>query len=189
MFRYLIVAGLLTIYSIFAVAGGQCPATGCGGCPSSKKANSESKVQFNDGKVKKAEDVQTLPAGNVYRTLDGSERFVCPVMGNHGNVKDATSYSDVQGKRFYHCCAGCAEPFQKDPAKYLEKLSLPAFIVKVDGKTMWAKCPVSGEQFKVKKDSPFYVYEGHTYYFCCDDCKPAFVKNPSKFAIQKETKS
>ena len=26
------------------------------------------------------------------------------------------------------------------------------------------------------------VYKGKTYYFCCSSCKPAFDKNPQKYA-------
>ncbi len=44
----------------------------------------------------------------------------CPVLGNKIN-KDV--YADYQGKRVYFCCSDCIGVFQKDPDKYLKKLS------------------------------------------------------------------
>jgi YHS domain-containing protein len=46
----------------------------------------------------------------------------------------------------------------------------------------WARCPVSGDVFQVAKDTQFASYGGRVYAFCCDDCKPDFVKNPAKYA-------
>jgi len=44
-----------------------------------------------------------------------------------------------------------------------------------------AKCPVSGNEFEVTKDTTFSVYKGKYYVFCCPGCKPQFDKNPGKF--------
>ena len=49
----------------------------------------------------------------------------------------------------------------------------------------WAKCPVSGEVFKVDKDTKFATYGGRVYAFCCTDCKPDFDKDPAKFAEKR----
>lgn len=43
----------------------------------------------------------------------------CPVMGGKIN-KDI--YTDYKGERVYFCCEGCMPEFQKDPAKYVQKL-------------------------------------------------------------------
>jgi len=43
----------------------------------------------------------------------------CPVMGGKIN-KDI--YADYKGERVYFCCEGCIPQFQKDPAKYINKL-------------------------------------------------------------------
>jgi YHS domain-containing protein len=43
------------------------------------------------------------------------------------------------------------------------------------------KCPVSGNEFVVKEDSPHAEHNGKTYYFCCPDCPKAFQANPEKF--------
>ena len=45
-------------------------------------------------------------------------------------------------------------------------------------------CPVMGT--RIKKDRAFAKaeYKGKTYYFCCLECKDAFVKNPEKYAVK-----
>jgi YHS domain-containing protein len=40
---------------------------------------------------------------------------------------------------------------------------------------------VSGKEFKKSEASPKYEYEGKTFYFCCEGCKDAFIKNPEKY--------
>lgn len=47
-----------------------------------------------------------------------------------------------------------------------------------------AVCPVTKERFKITKDSPYSIYKGRYYYFCCDGCKPSFDKNPDKYIQQ-----
>jgi YHS domain-containing protein len=49
----------------------------------------------------------------------------------------------------------------------------------------WATCAVSGDVFKVSKETDFATYEGRVYAFCCPDCKPDFVKDPAKYAEKK----
>ncbi|HUJ28561.1 MAG TPA: YHS domain-containing protein [Myxococcales bacterium] len=49
----------------------------------------------------------------------------------------------------------------------------------------WARCPVSGDVFQVNAGTEFAVYKGRVYAFCCDDCKPDFLKNPDKYADKK----
>ncbi len=49
----------------------------------------------------------------------------------------------------------------------------------------WARCPVSGDVFKVAADTQFATYEGRTYAFCCGECKPDFEKSPAKYADKK----
>ena len=49
----------------------------------------------------------------------------------------------------------------------------------------WARCPVSGDVFKVSSETDFVTYENRVYAFCCPDCKPDFVKDPGKYADKK----
>jgi len=37
----------------------------------------------------------------------------------------------------------------------------------------------------VDKSTPSYVYNGHTYYFCSDECRDKFIKNPQKYLAMK----
>src|SRR3982751_1757926 len=52
----------------------------------------------------------------------------------------------------------------------------------------WAKCPVSGDIFRVGPDTEFATYDGRVYAFCCTDCKPDFDKDPAKFADKRQKK-
>jgi len=45
-----------------------------------------------------------------------------------------------------------------------------------------ARCPVSGETFTVKEDTPRATHAGRHYVFCCAKCKTAFDADPAKFA-------
>ena len=73
------------------------------------------------------------------------------------------------------CCligAGCAG-------------QLPA----ADGET--AECPVCREDgdlaclhVKVKDTTPRAEYEGRRYYFCSDECRERFLKEPGKYAAK-----
>ena len=49
----------------------------------------------------------------------------------------------------------------------------------------WAKCPVSGDVFRVGQDTEFATYDGRVYAFCCPDCKPDFDKDPAKYADKR----
>jgi YHS domain-containing protein len=61
------------------------------------------------------------------------------------------------------------KPAPKAPGK------APAKVAKV-------KCAVMGDEFTPDAKSLKSVYKGKTYYFCCAGCKPAFDKDPAKYA-------
>ncbi len=46
------------------------------------------------------------------------------------------------------------------------------------------KCPVSGKEIKKSEAKATYEYNGKTYYFCCENCKETFLRNPDKYALQ-----
>ncbi len=50
------------------------------------------------------------------------------------------------------------------------------------------KCPVSGKEVTRSEATPKYEYEGKTFYFCCEGCKDAFIKDPAKYT-KKEAKA
>jgi YHS domain-containing protein len=45
-----------------------------------------------------------------------------------------------------------------------------------------ATCPVMGDEFTVKADSPRSEYKGKHYVFCCPGCKTKFDADPAKYA-------
>lgn len=47
-------------------------------------------------------------------------------------------------------------------------------------------CATTGKTMKKSEAKATYEYNGKTYYFCCNGCKEAFVKDPEKY-IQKAT--
>ena len=49
------------------------------------------------------------------------QRTTCPVMNSQFTVKEDSLYVELEGKKYYVCCAGCEEPLKKDPDKYLKK--------------------------------------------------------------------
>lgn len=56
---------------------------------------------------------------------------------------------------------------------------------KKDEVGMEAVCPVSGEKFKVAKDTLAADYKGKAYYFCCAGCDKSFMKDPEKYLKKK----
>lgn len=80
-----------------------------------------------------AEEGTTPPAtGETSKTEGGATaepvafkkdgKLWCPVMDQEvESVEKAVGYQDVDGVRYYFCCAGCPEPFKEDPNKYISK--------------------------------------------------------------------
>lgn len=128
--------------------------------------------------------------GNVWLVDEkGSKHFTCPVMGNEAVVDEDTKYSEYKGDRYYFCCPGCKPAFEKDPEKYLKKMTLPGNMVKVEDKNKYFTCPITGEMGQIKKDTPYSDHNGMRYYLCCEGCKPKFEANPQKYinSVEKKT--
>lgn len=96
----------------------------------------------------------------------------CPVMG--GKI-DSSVYTDIQGQRIYHCCAGCIKPLQKDPDKYFKKAAADGVLFE----NVQTNCPVSDEV--LNKDKVAMDFEGRRLYFCCNGCIEKFEKDPQKY--------
>lgn len=96
----------------------------------------------------------------------------CPVMG--GKI-DSTVYTDIQGQRVYHCCAGCSGPLKKDPDKYFKQAAADGVLFE----NIQTTCAVSGEE--LGKDKVYTDFEGRRVYFCCEGCIANFEKTPAKF--------
>ena len=118
---------------------------------------------------------------NVWTTKDGAKHFKCPVMGIEGVVNQNTTFSIVDGKKYYHCCGGCSEKFTANTAKYLDGFVVPANVVKEDKNGKHFQCAVSGETGVVTEETLFADKDGKRYYFCCEGCKKEFDKDSEKF--------
>jgi len=70
-------------------------------------------------------------------------------------------------------------------AKKGEHQNAPTSFEKQPPSGTWAKCPVSGDVFKVAPDTEFATYNGRVYAFCCPDCKPDFDKDPARYADKR----
>jgi YHS domain-containing protein len=133
----------------------------------------------------KAKEADKAVEANTWTTMDGAKHFVCPVMGGEGMVDENTTFSTVDDKKYYHCCAGCSEKFTANPAKHLKDFYIPANVVKSDKDGQHFQCVVSGEMGLVDTKTDFAEIDGKRYYFCCPDCKPKFEKNPGKYIRSK----
>jgi YHS domain-containing protein len=78
-----------------------------------------------------------------------------------------------------------AHDHHQEPAKKGAPADAPISFEKQPAQGTWAKCPVSGDVFRVDADTEFYTWQGRVYAFCCPDCKPDFVQNPGKYATRK----
>ena len=123
---------------------------------------------------------------NTWTSMDGTNRFVCPVMGGEGVVDENTTFSIVDRKKYYHCCDGCSEKFVANPEKFLKEFNVPANVIKTDEDRQHYQCVVSGEMGLVDAKTDFAEVNGKRYYFCCNECKAKFEVNPEKYTQGKQ---
>ncbi|MFN3466442.1 MAG: YHS domain-containing protein, partial [Candidatus Brocadiales bacterium] len=101
----------------------------------------------------------------------GEGEVVDPVCGME--VKPAQALSlEYEGNVHYFCSDHCKAHFQSNPALF----SARVWVYKETATTDLV-CSMGLEKAKAVT----YQYRGKTYYFCCDECKRAFKKNPDKY--------
>lgn len=113
-----------------------------------------------------------LVAGAVGARVSADEKKnvtnkMCPVSGGPVSEKYRTEY---KGQFVYVCCEGCLNEFNKDPEKFVAKMSKE----ERDAIAINEKCPVSGEPIDKTKSLEF---EGRKVYFCCDHCVESYKKD------------
>ena len=140
--------------SVTSAFGGHVVAFCCNDCKGKFDANPES---FS---AKLA-----LPAGPI--------NDACPVSGQPVDAAQTVSF---EGETVGFCCPKCKAAFEKEPAKFAEKLGLEKTAGPVND-----KCPVSDQPVDAAQTV---AYEGATVAFCCGKCKAAFEKEPAKFAAK-----
>jgi len=121
----------------------------------------------------------SVTEGNVWTTADGLKYYTCPVMGGEGLVSATTSYSDVDGVRYYHCCSSCEAKFQADPSQWLATLAIPANVQSVDKSGKHFSDPISGKKRVVTAKTRYHDQDGKRYYFASKRSKKEFCKTSS----------
>jgi RND family efflux transporter MFP subunit len=85
------------------------------------------------------------------------------------------------GRTFYFVTPECRDEFLKDPARYAPS---PAAVGEVPPKDVEARDVVCGMDVDVKQATAAGLsaeHAGRTYYFCAEDCKAKFLREPRKF--------
>ncbi len=108
-----------------------------------------------------------------------------PVLG--GKI-DSTAYTDIRGKRVYHCCPMCSKKMKADPDKYFKKAAeegilfetIPTVVTEEIPKEFKQQtlCPVMGG----KIDSTVYTdIQGQRVYHCCPMCSKKLKADPDQY--------
>lgn len=90
-------------------------ATACGGepTPASPATPASSSTSAADAAAPSAKaDVKPLGEAKVGDTTK------CPVSGEEFVVEATSPKTEIDGKTYYFCCAGCKKKFESDPAKF-----------------------------------------------------------------------
>ncbi len=156
----------------------------CGDCKSKFDADpSKFAAQLAALKVAQEDSPEPDPEPDPDQVVADPINKTCPVSGQPINEGFTSTFED---QTVGFCCDKCKAKFDKDPAKFAEKLG---------GKQVKAGpfntlCPLSGEPVKADQVS---IFEDLEVAFCCGKCKAAFDKNPKQFAakitaMRKESK-
>jgi len=71
--------------------------------------------------------------------------------------------------------AGCASGSRSSDAVAAKQPHAECTVCKANADLACVDIPVDGS-------TPTYLYQGKTYYFCSEECRAAFAKNPRKYA-------
>jgi Cu+-exporting ATPase len=140
----------------------------CENCEKSFLENPEKYVNAKPGELHSHEEGEAACSCSSEDEAD-SEKVKDPVCGMEIEKSKAAATAEYKGKTYYFCMTGCKDKFLKDPAKYIK-----------DGDEK-VTCPVMNREIARKDAAGPYEYNGKTFYFCCEDCKAKFIKNPEKY--------
>lgn len=105
---------------------------------------------------------------------------VCPMSGR---PIDPNFHVDHEGQRVYFCSPGCVAAFEKDPAKYMQKLEAQGIQLEHATRPQ-THCPIMGGEID---RSAFTDYQGKRIYFCCQMCDVKFLKDPEEHIRKMES--
>lgn len=78
-------------------------------------------VRYFFASAKEKTKFDAAPA--TYGTMPTKESLTCPVSHEViAGYANAIAYRNIGGVRYYICCAGCIQPFDKEPARYTAKI-------------------------------------------------------------------
>jgi YHS domain-containing protein len=131
----------------------------------------------------------TLPPGDARKA---STDPVCRSMVDEEWAAAAGLKFEYRGKTYFFVSKECRDSFAAQPGLYLGEAepaaarpAEPAPAAKPRAEAAAVKDPVCGMQVDVKTAVAAgltSVYKGTTYYFCSEDCKKKFDKEPAKYA-------
>jgi len=105
-----------------------------------------------------------LTTGASVATADDDKAFSASCVVSGKPAKENSSV-DYKGKKVYFCCANCPAAFEKDPAKFADKVHLQLLET---GQMLQVACPLTG---KPTKDSLTVEVGQTTVALCCGGCK------------------
>ncbi|HXZ41847.1 MAG TPA: heavy metal translocating P-type ATPase [Terriglobales bacterium] len=114
-----------------------------------------------------------------------------PVCGMNVNPATAKHSREHHGKKFYFCCAPCAEKFQANPQKYLQPRPAAGLVtlgsagaqIKPAAKS---KDPVCGMEVDRSTAKNKIDHSGRPYYFCSAGCLEKFRADPQRYLKSAE---
>jgi Cu(I)/Ag(I) efflux system membrane fusion protein len=131
---------------------------------------------------------------------------VCGMDVDHDRATSAGRTSAHQGVEYYFCSDDCKKKFEADPAKYLNPThgTHPAPVARAPVPTRTANptmtavsetsqapaqavdpvCGMTVDPQEAAAAGRQAEYKSTTYYFCSDDCKQKFDKEPAKYAVK-----
>lgn len=133
---------------------------------------------------------------NSYALQSDEEMVTCAVSGEKMKKSEAKGSLEYNGKTYYFCCDNCQVAFEKDPEKYISQEGTEGNKhVHHHGEELMTEHaegtvvdPVCGMKINKSEAKATYKYNGKTYYFCMEECKEKFVKEPAKYASADEDK-
>jgi type II secretory ATPase GspE/PulE/Tfp pilus assembly ATPase PilB-like protein len=84
----------------------------------------------------------------------------------------------VDGRLVRLCCADCKATAEKDKAAWMAKVDAAVIVAQKPAYPL-ATCPISGEKLTSKGEGFDVVYGTRLVRLCCQNCKPAFDKDPT----------
>jgi YHS domain-containing protein len=104
---------------------------------------------------------------------------LCPVMGGPVDFSVRTMTKDGP---VYFCCPDCIAKFEKDPAKYADKVAAQRQTLEKMERVQ-VTCPVTGNPIDGKT---FLMSGGRGINFCCKNCPAKYEQNPAQYKAQLE---